>query len=102
MLSQILARDAEFPHLEIESGSFQAQAGGSALRPPNNTFSLAEHLENVLPIGMFEGEGCFGGGFRRQFQFGNRDVERGAFGQDDRPLYEIFELANISRPRPLG
>src|SRR5438552_8260213 len=102
MLSQILAGYAEFTHLEVEGCSFQAQAGGRTLRASNHTFGFAEHFENVLPFGRFEGDRRCGRRFGRQFQFGNRSVEHRAFGQDGSPFNEVFELANISWPRPVG
>jgi len=116
------AADVEFAHAGLQGGALHAEDGGSAFGAGDAPFGLAEGAKDVLALGFFEsGDGRGGGacGIRRSedaavggdvggdvadgerglFQLGERDTEFFAGAEEHGAFDEIFEFADVSRPR---
>src|SRR5438093_13621074 len=56
--SQVLAGNAQLPHLGMKSRTQQAQPRRSAVRTADNAFGLSQRLQNVFALGLLERKGC--------------------------------------------
>src|SRR5579863_6101518 len=110
--------DAEFAHAGLERGALHSEESGGTFGTCDAPFRLAEGAEDVLTVGVLKGgdgeircrrrvergncgsDGGIGGARRGAVQkFRNGDTEFLAGGQENSPLDQIFEFANVARPR---
>src|SRR5437016_14659723 len=93
--------DAEFFHLLLQSGTLHSQAGRGTLRTPYHPADFAKDAEDVPPFGVCQGDRLPGRHVSlrgRGLQVAERDPERRARGENDRPFNDVLHLPDVARP----
>src|SRR6516162_9474494 len=100
----VASLDSKFLQLRIQRRALYAQAGRSSIRPPDLAFGFAQHTQYMLALGGTKIGICRVGIFEfflfSALQFSQRNIQRRPARQDDGPLDQVLQLANVSRPFP--
>jgi len=100
-LNVVPALNSEFLHLGIQGRSLQAKSVGRAAFTADHTLAFAQDAENVIAFGGLKVRIHRTAGLGRSLEFREWWAQHGPRGKNHRPLYEILEFANVTRPAPV-
>src|SRR6266850_2711770 len=92
------ARDVKPLHPEVKGGPLDSQTCGCPVGTCDNPPGLLESLANVVSLRVLKGNRSKGFRFGATLQTRERGVQDIARSEDNAPLDEILELANVPRP----
>ena len=91
-------RNAKLLHPEVKCGPLHSQTRGRSIGTGHNPAGLLESLANVVSLRVFHSNCAKGFRFDGTLQTRERGVQNVARGEDNAPLDEILEFANVPRP----
>src|SRR5258708_743863 len=91
-------RDAKLLHPEVKRRPLDSQTCGRPVGASDNPPGLLESLANVVSLRVLQGNRSKGFRFGGTLQTRERGVQDVARSEDNAPLDEILEFANVPRP----
>ena len=99
-LNVVSPLDTEFFHLRVQCGSFQTEAFRGTVGATDHSLALAEDAKDVVAFRGIQVRVRRSGEFFDGFEFGEGRAQNRTLRENDRPLHEILELADVARPAP--